>query len=176
MRLEGGTRGVADSSVPTAPEASVGQQHRRQTVLIVDDEEDIRDSLQALFETCLEDVAVVTAASGQAALDVLEREPIDLIISDYKMPGMNGLEFLGRAIKTRPTIPRILVTAFPDLEIAIRAINEANIENFFTKPFEAEQVLAVVRSLLHEQRAQELRNRSFARSLDAVRRRLDTQG
>ena len=146
---------------------------RRQVILLVDDEEDIRESLKALFETCLEGVEVLTAPGGQQALDELDKRPIDLIISDYKMPGMNGLEFLQRAAKKGPTIPRILVTAFPDLDIAIRAINEANIENFFTKPFEPDQVLQVVKTLLHEQRVQELRERSFARSLDLVRRNLE---
>lgn len=148
---------------------------RRQTILLVDDEEDIRESLKALFETCLESVSVRTAAGGQEALDLLDKEPVDVVISDYKMPGMNGLDFLQRAAKKTPSVPRILVTAFPDLEIAIRAINEANIENFFTKPFEPEQVLNVVRQLLHEQRVQQMRDRSFARSLDLVRRSLDTQ-
>lgn len=156
------------------PDATPGS--RAQTILLVDDEEDIRESLKALFETCLEGVEVRTAPSGQDALDQLDRELVDVIITDYKMPGMNGLEFLQRAQKKAPTIPRILVTAFPDLEIAIRAINEANIENFFTKPFEPDQVLNVVRQLLHEQRVQEMRNRSFARSLDVVRRSMDPKG
>lgn len=150
-----------------------GASQRRQTILLVDDEEDIRESLKALFETCLEGVQVEVAAGGQAALDLLDSRPIDVIITDYKMPGMNGLEFLARAQKKAPTVPRILVTAFPDLEIAIRAINEANIENFFTKPFEPDQVLNVVRTLLHELRIQEMRNRSFARSLEIVRKNLD---
>ena len=148
---------------------------RRQTILLVDDEEDIRESLKALFETCLDSVAVRTAAGGQEALDLLDKEPVDVIISDYKMPGMNGLDFLQRAAKKTPSVPRILVTAFPDLEIAIRAINEANIENFFTKPFEPDQVLNVVRTLLHEQRVQEMRERSFARSLDLVRRNMEAK-
>lgn len=153
----------------------IGVAPRRQTILLVDDEEDIRESLKALFEACLDAVEVYTASGGQAALDLLEVQPVDVIITDYKMPGMNGLEFLSLVQKKHPTVPRILVTAFPDLEIAIRAINETSIENFFTKPFEPEQVLGVVRTLLHEQRVQELRNRSFARSLDLVRRNLDAK-
>ncbi|HEX2021966.1 MAG TPA: response regulator [Candidatus Thermoplasmatota archaeon] len=146
---------------------------KRQTILLVDDEEDIRESLQQLIEASLEGVDVVVAASGQEALDVVEGRSVDLIVSDYKMPGMNGLELLSRIGRTRPHIPRILVTAFPDLEIAIRAINEAGIENFFTKPFDPDQVLNVVRALLYEQRAQELRNRSFARSIDLLRKSMD---
>lgn len=148
---------------------------RRQTVLLVDDEEDIRESLKALFETCLEGVDVRVAPSGQTALDILDREAVDVIITDYKMPGMNGLEFLSRAQKKVPTVPRILVTAFPDLEIAIRAINETNIENFFTKPFEPDQVLNVVRTLLQEQRIQQMRDLSFARSIEMVRKNLEVK-
>jgi DNA-binding NtrC family response regulator len=147
---------------------------RAQRILVVDDEEDIRESLKAHFDTCLEEVEVVTASGGAEGLDVLDRETVDLVITDFKMPGMNGLEFLARAAKKGPSVPRILVTAFPDLEIAIKAINDANVENFFTKPFEAEKVLEVVRSLLQEQRAAELRSRSFARSMDLIRRRLDS--
>jgi response regulator RpfG family c-di-GMP phosphodiesterase len=146
---------------------------RPQVVLLVDDEPDIRESLKMLLEASLEGIEVATAESGAVALEILADRPVDLIVTDYKMPGMNGLEFLGRAQKVAPKVPRILVTAFPDLEIAIKAINEAGIENFFTKPFEPEQVLGVVRELLKEQRAQTLRNQSFARSMDLLRRGAD---
>lgn len=150
-----------------------GSAARRQSILLVDDEADIRDSLKMLIEASIDDVEVLTAESGMAALDALARQPVDLIITDYKMPGMNGLEFLHRAQKASPKTPRILVTAFPDLEIAIKAINEAGIENFFTKPFEPEQVLGVVRQILQEQKAATMRNLSFARSLDVMRRNLE---
>jgi DNA-binding NtrC family response regulator len=169
MPASGSSLAVATPGAP-GPEPA---RQRQQRILVVDDEEDIRESLKALFETCLDDVEVRTAAGGAVALDILGKETIDLIVTDYKMPGMNGLEFLARAAKQGPSIPRILVTAFPDLEIAIRAINEANIENFFTKPFDADQVLEVVRSILREQRAQEMRNRSFARTMDVMRKQLD---
>lgn len=147
---------------------------RRQTILVVDDEEDIRDSLKALLESSLDNVDVLVAASGSEALATMRASPVDLVISDYKMPGMNGLELLAAIGKGSPQVPRILVTAFPDLEIAIRAINEAGIENFFTKPFDPDQVVNVARGLLFEQRAQEMRNRSFARSLDLMRRKMDS--
>jgi two-component system response regulator AtoC len=139
----------------------------------VDDEEDIRESLRTLLEMNLDGVDVHAAASGPEALALLGTTPVDVLISDYKMPGMNGLELLAKIGRTHPHLPRILVTAFPDLDIAIRAINEAGIENFFTKPFDPDQVLNVVRALLFEQRAQDMRNRSFARSLDMLRRNLE---
>lgn len=139
---------------------------RRQTVLLVDDETDILESLKLVLETFLHEVEVVTAESGPAALEVLERRPVDLVVSDYRMPEMNGLEFLGEARKRHPSVPRILVTAYPQLDIALRAIKEAAIENFVTKPFDSQHFLAVVGSVLYERRAQELRSRSLARSLE----------
>lgn len=153
--------------------ASPGPPARHQRVLLVDDEPDIRESLKMLLEASLEGVEVEPAASGALALDALQARPFDLIITDYKMPGMNGLDLLARAKKAAPRTPRLLITAFPDLDIAIRAINEAGIENFFTKPFDPDQILRVVRQLLHEQRVQAIRNRSFARSRDLVRKNLE---
>jgi YesN/AraC family two-component response regulator len=162
--------------IPTPPvrEAPVGgSAPRAQTILIVDDEVDILESLKQLFEVSLKDVKVETAEGGAAALAIIKAQPVDLIVTDYKMPGMNGLEFLNEAKKLVPKVPRILVTAFPDLELAIKAVNDAKIENFFTKPVEPSKVIEIVRNVLAERRAQEMRDQSFARSLDALRRQLD---
>lgn len=145
---------------------------REMSILLVDDEADILESLKDLFEGSLDHVRVLTADSGAAALELLSRDTVDLIVTDYKMPGMNGLEFLDQARQSAPGVPRILITAFPDLEVALRAINDAGIENFITKPFEPGQVVEVVRAVLFERRAQELRSQAFARSLDLLRRRL----
>ena len=131
---------------------------------------DILESLKDLFEASIENLEVRTAESGAEALKILESEPIDLVISDYKMPGMNGLEFLHKAKATAPGVPRILATAFPDLDIAVRAINETKIENFITKPFEPEKAIDVVQGVLERRRAEAMRNRSFARSMEVFRK------
>lgn len=137
----------------------------------MDDEVDIRESLQDLFMVALRNCRVLTAESGSAALAVLQKEPVDLIVTDYKMPGMNGLEFLAESKKVVPKVPRILVTAFPDLDLAIRAVNEARIENFFTKPLDPAKVVEVIQGILDERRNAEMRDRSFARSLDLLRKK-----
>jgi DNA-binding NtrC family response regulator len=162
-RLTNGSRSADGQAA-----ASAG---RTQVVLVVDDERDILDSLKELFEGSLKGVRVLTALSGPLALDLLRKEAVDLIVSDYRMPQMNGLDFLKRTREIAPGIPRILITAFPDLDLAIRAINEANIENFFTKPFDPAKVVEIVRTVLTERRAKELRDQSFARSLDELRRK-----
>lgn len=158
---------MAQVSTNTQP-AAAGS--RPQAILVVDDEVDILESLKQLFEVSLKEIKVLTAEGGAAALAYLKSEPVDLIVTDYKMPGMNGLEFLSEARKVAPKVPRILVTAFPDLELAIRAVNDAKIENFFTKPVEPGKVIDIVRAVLAERKAQEMRDQAFARSLESLRK------
>lgn len=168
--VRGGGSGTIGSDKQGAPEAPASA--RPQAVLLVDDELDILESLKQLFEVSLKGVHVFTADNGPAGVQILKTNPVDLIITDFKMPGMNGLEFLAEARKVAPMTPRILVTAFPDLDLAIRAVNDAKIENFFTKPVEPSKVVEIVRNILAERRARELRDQSFARSLDALRRQV----
>jgi adenylate cyclase len=143
---------------------------RPDCVLVVDDEQDILESLKDLLEASLENVTIRTANSGQQGLKILEQERVDLIISDYKMPNMNGLDFLMQAQKTAPGVPRILLTAFPDLGIAVRAINETGIENFITKPFEPSEAVETVARILHERRKTSKRSQAFARSFSALKK------
>lgn len=137
----------------------------RARILIVDDEPDILESLRDLFDAEMDDVDVDTAESGQAALDAMATTAYDLVISDYKMPGMDGLEFLSRVRKQAPQVPRVLMTAFPDLTIAIDAINEASVENFFVKPLEPDEIIGQIRSMLSARDKESQRNQAFARAM-----------
>lgn len=121
---------------------------RVRTILVVDDEVDILLSLTELFQTALEGVEVLTARDGPTALDLLQFHPVDAIVCDYRMPGMDGLEVLRRASQVAPEVPRIMLTAYPDLELAMRAINEAHIESFLTKPVRADPLLEAVNAAL----------------------------
>lgn len=137
-------------------------------ILIVDDEEDILASLEAFLKGAL-GAEVLTANSAAAGLAALSKTPIDLVISDYRMPVMDGLHFLRRAAEMRPEAPRILLTAFPDMHVAIQAINQARIAHFLTKPVDPDQLADVVKELLSESRRRRLGHEALQRSshLDA---------
>ncbi|HET6397931.1 MAG TPA: response regulator [Candidatus Thermoplasmatota archaeon] len=121
------------------------------TVLVVDDEPDILATLASFLELAVPEARVFTASSGESGLAVLEREHVDVVVSDFKMPGMDGLEFLRRCSHLRPSVASILLTAFPDRDVAIRALNEARILHFLTKPPEPVVLGHVVQAALAAQ-------------------------
>ncbi len=100
------------------------------------------------------------AASGQAALDTLSQlkarqEPVALLLSDQRMPGMTGVEFLERAQEFYPHAKRVLLTAYADTEAAIRAINTARIHYYLNKPWDPpeEKLYPVLTDLLDDWKA-----------------------
>ena len=104
----------------------------RHTILIVDDEPIITQILTDVLSR--EPYVILTAGSAEEALRLLARKHVDVIISDEKMPGMSGSEFLAVARKKYPDTIRIILTGQGSLESAMHAINEGQIYRFFTKP------------------------------------------
>jgi adenylate cyclase len=125
-----------------------------QAILIVDDDVDILESLKQVLESSLPKCKVYTARDGNEGLAALKAQSVDLIISDYRMPGMDGLEFLTKSREASPRSARILLTAFPELDVAVRAINEAQIQNFLTKPIAVERLMEAVNAALLKVRTQ----------------------
>jgi CheY-like chemotaxis protein len=118
----------------------------RPTVLVVDDEPDIGAAVRMVLEGAL-GVRVVVASSGPQGLSLLESsQPVHLIISDFKMPGMNGLEFLRRALEAHPTTPTMLITAF-EREL-VDQIDESLARTVLTKPLDPRPMVKVVQKLL----------------------------
>lgn len=140
------------------------------TVLVVDDEEGIREILKQALESRVPQARVITASSGDEALRILDGTRVDLVISDFKMPGITGIEFLTRARDRSPLAPRIMMTAYSDESIAVDAINRARVERFLTKPFEIGEAISAVKDILARSSAEVQRQQAFARSLDTLRR------
>lgn len=121
-----------------------------QAVLIVDDEADILTSLQVFLEEELAGIRVLTARSGGEALSVLERENVALIIADYRMPGMNGLELLAEVRRKRPHVRAMMMTAYPDPTLASRAARECGVGFLLSKPFELDHFVRLVEACLNK--------------------------
>lgn len=112
-------------------------------VLFVDDEKPVRNAIQRVF---LErsDICCLFAESGEEALSILENNEISVIVSDYLMPGMRGIELLSRVKARWPLTMRIMMTAYADLTIAIDAINKSEAFRFVTKPWSNAELLEIV--------------------------------
>ncbi|HEX8367284.1 MAG TPA: HD domain-containing phosphohydrolase [Pyrinomonadaceae bacterium] len=116
-------------------------------ILIVDDEAANLRVLERLFRRQYE---VVTAASGAEALELLRLHDVALIISDQRMPGMTGIEFLKRAAEMRPHTVRIILTGYTDVNALVEAINSGVVYKYATKPWVNEDLQQnVVRALQH---------------------------
>ncbi len=134
-------------------------------LLIVDDEADVLMVLQELFSS--RGYEISRAADGKEALDLLQDLKPDLILADYQMPGLNGIE-LFKAVQTIcPEAIRILLTAHGDLSVAIAAINEADVYKFITKPWNNNDLIMTVRRAL-EHYDLIRQNRAFADTLELM--------
>ncbi len=130
----------------------------RPILLAVDDDVSVLEAVvQDLRRQYGATYRVMRAASGQAGLDTLNQlktrqEPVALLLSDQRMPGMTGVEFLERAQLVYPDSRRVLLTAYADTEVAIRAINTARIHYYLTKPWDPpeERLYPVLNDLLDD--------------------------
>lgn len=126
----------------------------QQRVLVVDDEASILSALRRLLRHHKMDV--LTADSGQAGLAILEHETVDVVISDMRMPGMSGAEFLEEVFSRWPETKRILLTGYADVASTIAAINRGKIWRYIAKPWNDDELLLTVqqavghRSLMQE--------------------------
>jgi response regulator RpfG family c-di-GMP phosphodiesterase len=116
-------------------------------VLFVDDEKNILHSLQRLLVD--EDLPVFTALSGEEGLETLRANgDIGLIISDQRMPGMTGAEFLARAREVAPEAIRIMLTGYADIQATVDAINKGGAYRYVTKPWNDDELLLIIRDAL----------------------------
>ncbi len=118
-------------------------------VLCVDDEENI---LKAIQRSLRKKYEIITAGSGREGLAILAeaQEPIPVIVSDMRMPEMNGAQFLEEARRFRPDTVRLLLTGFADLDAVTAAVNKGHIYRFLTKPCQAETLHAAIQDGLRQ--------------------------
>jgi response regulator RpfG family c-di-GMP phosphodiesterase len=126
--------------------ATVTTGAKRPVILCVDDEPSILSALRRLFRA--HGFAVVAAESGQAGLDLLETEPIDLVISDMRMPHMDGVVFLEHVRQRKPEILRLLLTGYADLASITGAINRGEIYRYIAKPWDDNDIILTVQDAL----------------------------
>ncbi|MFZ0470395.1 MAG: response regulator, partial [Thiogranum sp.] len=117
----------------------------QRTVLVVDDER----NMLMVMEMALEEAGyrVLTAERGEDAVAMLRDPDLAVILSDLKMPGMSGEEFIARCQRERPDAPVIVVTAYGSIRSAIECI-QAGASDYLTKPFEPEELQFAVQSAL----------------------------
>ncbi|MGO9113985.1 MAG: sigma-54-dependent transcriptional regulator [Thermoguttaceae bacterium] len=121
-------------------------------ILIVDDERSMCELLET--DLRLRDFATCCSTSASEALEVSSREDFEVVLTDLKMPGMDGLEFCSRLVANRPDMPVIVMTAFGNLESAIAAIR-AGAYDFVTKPIEMELLAVILRRAVERRQLQQ---------------------
>jgi response regulator RpfG family c-di-GMP phosphodiesterase len=130
---------MSDTPLQPAPTARI---------LCVDDETSILSALKRVFRT--QGFTVFTANSGQEGLAVLEKEAVDVVVSDMRMPGMDGAQFLEQVFSRWPSTKRILLTGYADATSTIAAINQGKIWRYVGKPWnDGELILTVQQALAH---------------------------
>jgi len=123
-------------------------------VLLVDDEPNIlsalRRSLAAIDVRLLDGEALhfEVFTSPEAAIKRCDEQDFDLVISDYRMPSMNGVEFLTGVMKLQPSVPRMIISGYADRDVIIAAVNEVRLTRFVEKPWDDQELRNAVVSIL----------------------------
>ena len=127
-------------------------------ILLVDDEEGVLRSLQRTLRN--DRYQIHTFTDPEMALLEAEKIQFDLVISDYRMPRMDGVTFLGKLIALQPRIQRIMLSGYADLRAVMAAINEVGIYKFLTKPWKDDELRQVVTDSLKKDRGSNLQSLS----------------
>jgi len=117
-------------------------EQRRHTLLIVDDEADVLDSLRHQFHR---NYRVLTCVAGTQAIEILRTDDVELILTDQRMPGMSGDEFLRQARHLKPHAIRMLFTGYADIQAVINAVNEGHIFRYILKPWDTAELEGIIR-------------------------------
>ncbi len=155
----------AFAALTTPPESAP-----RRTLLIVDDEEGPRQSLRVIFR---DEYRLLLGSSGEAAMELVNAEPVDAAVLDIRMEGMNGVELLGRIKQVDPGIEVVMLTAFETIDTIRQALRHGACD-YLNKPFDIHQIRAAVANAM-ERRSINVAIRSNNLQLDALQQELENQ-
>ncbi len=129
----------------------------KHTILLLDDEENILNALNRTLRR--EGYRIMTSTSGPEGLSIIEKEKITLVLSDHRMPGMDGVEFLSEVRKRSPDTIRMMLTGYADMKSVVEAINRGEVYRFITKPWNDEEIrLILMDAVRHYELIQENRD------------------
>jgi PAS domain S-box-containing protein/diguanylate cyclase (GGDEF)-like protein len=147
------------------PERFVARAKRTRTLLLVDDEENILNALKRLLRR--DGYHIITATSAAEGLQRLAEHEVDVIVSDQRMPGMTGVEFLRRAKELYPDTVRMVLSGYTELQSIIDAVNEGAIYKFLTKPWDDERLRSHVAEAFRQKDLAD-ENRRLSREVEAA--------
>jgi len=141
---------------------------KKHSLLIVDDEQ---ENINLLSNILGDDYSLYEAVDAGQAMQLLKKHEIHIILTDQRMPGLTGVELLEKARETRPDCVRMLITAYPDVNNAIQAINRGHVHRYIAKPFDSVELkLAIQQELEHLDlvRANRRLNEEMGRMVDEL--------
>jgi len=143
----------------------------KHTILLVDDDANVLKSLQRLFRQN-KDISVLTAEDARSAAKLLKQEPIELLISDERMPQIEGHKFVQYVKKNYPSIIRIILTGYADTEAMKTAVNKGEVYRYLFKPWDDNELMVTVKNALKLAEAEQQR-REYARRLEELNKSLE---
>lgn len=144
-------------------------QNRRYTLLYIDDE---KNNLTIFKSSFYKNYQVITTTSSLEGLQILQDNEVDLVISDHRMPEMSGIEFLEKACQQYPQIPRLVITAYADVELIIDAINRCGIYQYILKPWDPRELQLTIENALQKYELQK-QNKNLIAELKASNEQLE---
>jgi len=139
--------GECEKVCPTGAIKFTDQDREKFKILVVDDEKIVRESTKEWLKE--EGFSVTTADSGQKALDLMAERPVNMMLTDIKMPGMDGVELLAKAKEKNPDLCVIMMTAYAAVDSAVDAMKQGALD-YLTKPFDPDVLTSMVTKVYHE--------------------------
>ena len=138
-------------------------------ILIVDDEINIINALKRVLNRY--SYQIISTTKPEHGIEIIDSTDLDMVICDFNMPNINGIELLKHSKEVRPGAIRILITGYYDVDIAVSAINEGNVYHYITKPWKNEEVVTIIQKGLMK-RQEELKQNNIYKFVNESQSRI----